>query len=179
MIYGQHGEKWRRAAGVSFLRTKSCSRKHVTSNRRHSRMMRSSTCSRSCRIYTISSLELHTVVIIGSTYRPRVSFTSPVIQSICRRPTRLEYLYLNLFENHVQKCSRCIPILDGYIPYRCAQGQALEYFVVLSFWVARDGSVRSAQENCGYSVHVELPRTYKATAALLWQERWWHTKYRR
>jgi hypothetical protein len=108
---------------------------------------------------------------MNSIHKSRVSFARPVVQSICRRPTRLEFLYLNLFENHVERCSQCRPILDGYIPYRCTQGQALEYFIVLSLWVARDGSIRSTQEERGCPVHVELPHTYKAAMVLLWQER--------
>ncbi len=122
---------------------------------------------------------VYTPAIMKSHHNARVSFANPIIHSVSRGPTRLEFLYLNLFESHVERCSRCSPILEGYLPYRCTQGQALETLVLLSFWVARDGAIRSTQRECGHPVRVELSRAYKAAVALLWQEHWWRAKCRK
>lgn len=68
-------------------------------------------------------------------FTPQASsfFCQPCHSINLSKPYTLECLYLYLFENHVERCSQCILILDGHIPYCCVQGQALECFVVLSF----------------------------------------------
>ena len=101
----------------------------------------------------------------------RVRFANPVIQSFSRAPTRLENLYISLFEDHIKRCS-CIPLLDEFLLSSCRQGKALVYVVVLSFYKDMDGTVYSTQNEHGRPVRVELRSYHGDMGNVLWHEYW-------
>ena len=97
----------------------------------------------------------------------RVCFTRPVIHSSSRKPTRLELLYMNLFEHHVERCRLCEPLKFGLVPFHCRRGRVLEGFILESFSMNTRGKVFSVLEEWGRPVQVEIANGYCTVLALL------------
>jgi hypothetical protein len=100
---------------------------------------------------------------------PRVRFANPVVKSVSRKPTRIEYLHINLLESHTERCAACERLLRNQMPSCCRRGEILEDLVLRDFVVRKDGYVYSVCTERGYPVRVELSRDYLAVRALLRQ----------
>lgn len=103
-----------------------------------------------------------------------VHWESPVIKSISRKPTKFEFLYMNLLENHAERCRACRPLLTNHIPNYCRRGQMLENLVLRDFTVGVDGRVYSTLEERVRGewvrrVQVEISQHYWAVRASLEQ----------
>ena len=106
----------------------------------------------------------------------RAHFARPAIQSYSRRPTRLESLYLNLFETHALECYCCSMLSDGILPSSCRQGQALVFLIFLCFYKDSKGEIWSTDTEQGRPIRVELQGYGGATATLLNHRYRWHIR---
>lgn len=104
-----------------------------------------------------------------SRFTPRVHFARPVVRSISRKPTRMEYFYMNLLEHHVDGCDACEPILYNKLPYDCIKGRLLEKNVSRNIWLGKDGRVYGRDNEWDCEVLVEVSRNYQAVLTLLRQ----------
>lgn len=100
---------------------------------------------------------------------PHIRFARPIVHSISRFPTRVEYLYMNMLEHHVERCMACEPMLYGDIPFRCHRGSLLERPILYSFRVKRDGTICSTDGDFNCDVRVEISSDYWAVIGLLKQ----------
>jgi hypothetical protein len=98
-----------------------------------------------------------------------ISFANPVVRSVSRKPTRVEYRHMNLLESHTERCAACEPLLRGRKPSPCRRGEVLEIFVLHDLIIEKDGYVYSVYKERGYPVRVEVSRNYWAVLALLRQ----------
>jgi hypothetical protein len=98
----------------------------------------------------------------------RVKFATPVVKSVSRKPSRAEYLHLNLLENHAERCAACEPLLHNKYPSYCRRGRCLER-LVLQDLIVKDGFIYSTNRERGYPVRIEVARHYWAVFALLEQ----------
>jgi hypothetical protein len=99
----------------------------------------------------------------------RVSFSQPVIESMSRKPTSVEVLYMNLFEHHIRQCRACEPMRFGISPRYCRRGQAIEGFILVSFSMDARGRIFSALEEWDRPVRVEIGAAYTMVLELLRQ----------
>jgi hypothetical protein len=102
-------------------------------------------------------------------YYPHVRWAEPVVKSISRKPTRLEFLRMNLLESHADRCATCEPLLYNRKPPYCRRGCLLEDLVIRDLKVREDGRVYSTWREDGCLVRVEVPGQYLAVRALLEQ----------
>jgi hypothetical protein len=100
-----------------------------------------------------------------------VSFARPLVHSFSRQPTKIERFYIEMYEYHVEGCSRCRPILGGYWSNACWRGNAIKVLITLSFWMSRGGKVYSTLDEHGRPVQIEMPQGFRAVSALLKKER--------
>ena len=98
-----------------------------------------------------------------------IRFANPVVKSVSRKPTRIEYLHINLLENHAERCIACEPLLHDQMPSHCRRGEILETLVLRDFVVKQDGHIYSVHKERDYAVRVELRSHYWAVRALLRQ----------
>jgi hypothetical protein len=104
-----------------------------------------------------------------SHYPPHVRWAKPLINSVSRKPTRLEYLRMNLLESHVERCATCEPLLYHRKTRFCRRGCLLEGLVIRDLTVKENGRIYSTERERGYPVRVEVPYQYWAVTALLEQ----------
>ena len=100
---------------------------------------------------------------------PRVHFARPVVRSISRKPTRMEYFYMNTLECHVDQCDACEPMLYDKLPYNCTKGRLLEKNILRNMWLSKDGRVCGRDDEWDCDVLVEVSRAYRAVLTLLHQ----------
>ncbi|RAQ98954.1 hypothetical protein DDE82_008745 [Stemphylium lycopersici] len=100
---------------------------------------------------------------------PNVHWEKTVVKSVSRKPTRLEYLRMNLLESHADRCTTCEPLLYNRKPAYCRQGCLLEDLVLRDLMLRKDGRIYSTEEECGHLIRVEVPYHYRAVNALLEQ----------
>jgi hypothetical protein len=90
-----------------------------------------------------------------SHYPPHVRWAKPLVNSVSRKPTRLEYLRMNLLYHRKTRF--------------CRRGCLLEGLVLRDLTVKEDGRIYSTERERGYPVRVEVPYQYWAVTALLEQ----------
>jgi hypothetical protein len=98
---------------------------------------------------------------------PRVRFAKPIVRSISRKPTRLEFLYMNLLEYHVDRCDACEPMLNDELPYDCTRGRLLEKNILRNIRVSRGGKICSTDGEPDCEILVEVSSRYSAVLTLL------------
>lgn len=99
----------------------------------------------------------------------RASFSQPVIESFSRKPTRVEFFHMNLFEHHIRQCRACEPLIFGLPPRYCRRGQAYEGFIIESFRMDARGRIFSTMEEWDRPVRVEIGAAYTMVLGLLRQ----------
>lgn len=102
---------------------------------------------------------------------PRVRFARPVVTSISRGPTRFEILYMNLLEDHSERCVRCELLRHGIFPYEglCRRGRVLSHIILGIFVVKPNGRIYSSEDEFGVPTLIEISPYYWATHGLLRQ----------
>jgi hypothetical protein len=98
-----------------------------------------------------------------------VRFAKPIISSFSRRPTRAEFLYMNLLERHIERCRLCEKVISGRLPRDCGcrRGSILMDLVLRCFVVERNGKIYSTKDEFWRPVRVEISRSYWAVHGLL------------
>jgi hypothetical protein len=81
----------------------------------------------------------------------------------------MEYLHINLLENHVDRCHACKPLHSDCMPSRCRRGLLIEILVLRDLRVGRDGHIYSVHKELGYHVRIEIAGHNWAVFALLRQ----------
>jgi hypothetical protein len=99
----------------------------------------------------------------------KVHFAQPVVDSISRKPTKREFLHINLLENHAERCSACRPLLYNGSPWHCHRGRRIENLVLDDLVIDRKGRIYSTSKEGGHYVQVEIARHYDAVHTLLRQ----------
>jgi hypothetical protein len=106
---------------------------------------------------------------MSSSPAAHVRFANPIVQSVSRKPTHVEYIHINLLENHTERCVICRPSLNGERHSNCRRGKYYQKLVLQDFVVGKDGHIYSFYNEKDHPVQVEIARHCWAVYAILQQ----------
>jgi hypothetical protein len=96
-----------------------------------------------------------------------IRFAYPVVQSVSRKPNYVEFLHINLLEDHPLYCTTCHRHRRKRSKEYCRRAAILELLVLKSFILKSDGLIYCVYMKNHVPTRVEIPRYFRAVYALL------------